>query len=206
MQTEAVFKIAFGAWAFLFLMPVGYANHKARRAHGSRFAQAANEYPPLLWVRGLVGIPLWVFLIDWLLSAHWFPWASVALPGWARWSGVGLGGGVVVLMWWTTLALGSNYRGTTGLHPNHKLVTHGPYRFVRHPMGAVSPLASIVLFLVSSNWVVGTGALILIGTVSIVRAPIEERELLERFGEDYLAYRRRTGRFLPRIRRRDGSW
>jgi protein-S-isoprenylcysteine O-methyltransferase Ste14 len=102
------------------------------------------------------------------------------------------------------LALGSNYRGTMGLHPNHKLVTHGPYRFVRHPMNAVFPLVSIVLFLLSANWVIGAGALILIGTISIVRAPIEERQLIERFGEEYRAYMRRTGRFFPRLRRRGG--
>jgi protein-S-isoprenylcysteine O-methyltransferase Ste14 len=99
-------------------------------------------------------------------------------------------------------ALGSNYRGTMGLHPNHTLVTHGPYRFVRHPINAVFPLGSIVLFLMSANWVLGAGALILIGTISIVRAPIEERQLIERFGEEYRAYIRRTGRFFPRVRRR----
>jgi hypothetical protein len=73
LQTEAVFKITFGIWAVLFLLPIGYAHRKAMREHGSRFAQAANEYPPLLWVRGLVGIPLWAFLIDWLLRRTKMP-------------------------------------------------------------------------------------------------------------------------------------
>ena len=206
MQTEAVFKVTFGVWVVLFfIIPIGYAQRKAMREHGSRFAQAANEYPPLLWVRVLVGIPLWAFLIDWLLSAHWFPWASVSLPVWARWSGVGFGGVVAGLMMWTMLALGSNYRGAMGLHPNHKLVTHGPYRFVRHPMNVVFPMVSIVLFMMSANWVIGVGALIVIGTVSIVRTPIEEKQLIERFGEEYRAYMRRTGRFFPRLRRRHGG-
>jgi protein-S-isoprenylcysteine O-methyltransferase Ste14 len=71
-------------------------------------------------------------------------------------------------------------------------------------MNAVCPLVSIVLFLLTANWVIGTGALILISTISIVRAPIEERELIERFGEEYRAYMRRTGRFFPRLRRRGG--
>ena len=69
------------------------------------------------------------------------------------------------------LALGSNYHGTMGLHPNHKLVTRGPYRFLRHPMNVVFPLVSIVLFLMSANWVISAAALILIGTLTIVRAP-----------------------------------
>jgi protein-S-isoprenylcysteine O-methyltransferase Ste14 len=147
------------------------------------------------------GVPLWIFLIDWLASAGWFPWASLSLPLWARWSGAGLGAVVAGLMWWTMVALGSNYRGTTGLHANHELVTHGPYRFVRHPMQAVAPLTSIVLFSLSANWVIGTGALVLIGTISIVRAPIEERELIERFGDEYRGYMQRAGRLFPRLRR-----
>ena len=201
MESETVFKMVFGAWAILFLGAVGYAQGRAMRRHGSRFAQAANEYRPLLWIRGLLGIPLWIFLIDWLASAVWFPWATISLPLWARWGGVGLGAVVAGLMWWTMVALGGNYRGTTGLHANHELVTHGPYRFVRHPMQAVAPLISIVLFSLSANWVVGTGALVLIGTISIVRAPIEERELIDRFGDEYRGYMQSTGRFFPRLRR-----
>ena len=71
-------------------------------------------------------------------------------------------------------------------------------------MNVVFPLVSIVLFLMSANWVIGVGALILICTISIVRAPIEEQQLIERFGEEYRAYMRRTGRFFPRLRRRGG--
>ena len=143
MQTEAVFKVTFGVWVVLFfIIPIGYAQREAMREHGSRFAQAANEYPPLLWVRGSVGIPLWVFLIDWLLSAHWFPWASVSLPVWARWSGVGFGGVVAGLMMWTMLALGSNYRGAMGLHPK----IHADCRLTHRNMyGAESfPLSAAV--------------------------------------------------------------
>lgn len=207
MQSETTFKIVFGVWVVLFLGAIGYAHIRAMREHGSRFAQAANEYKPLVWIRVLLGFPLWAFLIDWLASPGWFPWASIALPMWARRSSVGFGVVIVGLMWWTMIALGSNYRGTMGLHPNHKLITHGPYRLVRHPMNALFPLVSIVLFLLSANWVIGAGALILIGTISIVRAPIEEKQLIERFGEEYSAYMRRTGRFFPRLRRRgESSW
>jgi protein-S-isoprenylcysteine O-methyltransferase Ste14 len=205
METETAFKVAFGAWAVLLLMPIGYAHRKAIREHGARFAQCANEYPPVLWVRILLGIPLWAFLIDWLLPTRWFPWAFVSLPEWARWSGVAFGGIVIGLMWWTMLALGSNYRGSMGLHQNHKPVTHGPYRFMRHPMNAVFPLTSAVLFLVSANWVLGATSLVLIGAIGIMRAPVEERQLTERFGEEYRAYMQRTGRFFPHLRkRRDG--
>ena len=202
MQDEVIFKTAFGVMAVLILCPIGYVNHRAQREHGSRFAQAANEYPPLLWVRGVLAIPVYAALIDWLFSAHWFPWAVVPLPPWTRWTGVGLAGVVAGLLWWTLLSLGSNYRGTMGLHPNHTLITHGPYRMARHPMNAVFPFIAVVLFLLSANWLAGAPALALLGTVSIVRTRIEERQLIERFGDEYRAYAQRTGRLFPRLRRR----
>jgi protein-S-isoprenylcysteine O-methyltransferase Ste14 len=35
----------------------------------------------------------------------------------------------------------------------------------------------------------------------IARTSTEERKLVDRFGDDYVEYMRRTGRFLPRIPR-----
>jgi protein-S-isoprenylcysteine O-methyltransferase Ste14 len=199
MESESLLKIAFGMMAVMILSAVGHANHKARKRHGARFAQAANELPALLWVRALVGIPIWVFLVGWLVPADWFPWATVELPSWARWIGVGLAGAVSYLFWWIHLALGSNYHGTVGLHENHQLVTGGPYRFVRHPTYIAFPMAMIALFFLSANWVLGLGGFVLTVTISVVRAPVEERQLLERFGDGYRTYAARTGRFFPRV-------
>ena len=199
MGAESLLKIAFGVMAVMILGAVGHANHKAQKQHGARFAQAANERPVLLWVRGLVGIPLWVLIVGWLFSADWFPWATLELPGWARWAGVGLAGVVSLLFWWIHLALDSNYHGAMGLHENHQLVTGGPYRFVRHPTYVAFPLAMIALFLLSANWVLGLIGFILTATISLGRAPLEERQLLGRFGDEYRAYAAQTGRFFPRV-------
>jgi protein-S-isoprenylcysteine O-methyltransferase Ste14 len=38
-----------------------------------------------------------------------------------------------------------------------------------------------------------------------VRIPREERMLLEQFGEEYRVYMKRTGRLLPRLRRKNGE-
>ena len=64
MQAETTFKVVFGVWAVLFLGAIGHAQRKTMGKHGARFAQGANEYPPLLWIRGLVGISL-------LLASVW---------------------------------------------------------------------------------------------------------------------------------------
>ena len=74
MQLETTFKAVSGVWVVSFPGAIGYAHRKAMRKNGSRFAQWTNEYEPLLWIRTLLGVPLWAFLINWLASAGWFPW------------------------------------------------------------------------------------------------------------------------------------
>ena len=79
-----------------------------------------------------------------------------------------------------------------------RLVVRGPYRFVRNPMalaGIVQGLA--VGWAWGSVWVLVYA--VLGGVLWHVGArPVEERDLAERFGEDYERYRRRVGLWLPR--------
>jgi protein-S-isoprenylcysteine O-methyltransferase Ste14 len=77
-------------------------------------------------------------------------------------------------------------------------VTHGPYRWVRHPFYNSMGLFILAASLIAANWF-----LLLIGSVVffliVVRTRREEENLLARFGEDYRAYMKKTGCFLPRI-------
>ena len=199
MELETYMKITFVILIAMILTAIGYAQRKAQKLHGSSFAQAANEVPWLLWIRALIGIPLWIVMIGWFTSGNWIPWAYLSLPIWARWSGVMLAGLVSFLFWWIHLTLGSNYHGAMGLHEHHQLVTNGPYRFVRHPTYVAFPLATIAIFLLSANWLLGLLGFTVTLTISLNRAPIEEQKLLERFGEQYQTYSARTGRFFPRL-------
>ena len=77
-------------------------------------------------------------------------------------------------------------------------MTHGPYRWVRHPFYIFGFVWGLALSLVTANWLfalLGTGAL----TMLVIRTRIEEAKLTERFGDDYRAYVRRTGKFFPRF-------
>lgn len=197
MHDEAIFKISFGILAILILSAMVSTNIKAHREHGSPMVRAKNEYRPLIYVRLFLAIPLYAGLIDWLFSANWIPWSYLPIPVYLRWVGCGL---VIVegfLFWWIHLTLGSNYRSTMGLHEGHKLVTRGPYRFVRHPTYSAFLFMPVVLFLISANWLIGSSSFILFLILMIVRAPIEERELLDRFGDEYRLYMQGTNRFFP---------
>jgi len=82
------------------------------------------------------------------------------------------------------------------------LCVQGAYRWVRHPLYAsFITLGAPGLALFLDHWVflLWVGALHLLWHLVI---PFEERLLLARFGEEYRAYTRRTGRFVPRFGQR----
>lgn len=77
-----------------------------------------------------------------------------------------------------------------------RIVTSGVYGCVRHPMYASLLFLAWGAFLKSVS--VTTLALAVIATVALTAtAKVEEAENLERFGEAYRAYMKRTYRFVP---------
>ena len=80
---------------------------------------------------------------------------------------------------------------------NSRLVTHGPYRFIRHPMYATLLLGSLALVLNSPTplrvavWIVLLADLVL-------KLNYEERLLVKSF-PDYVAYQKTSKRLVPLI-------
>ena len=105
----------------------------------------------------------------------------------------------MALIWWVQWALGSNFSTTLHVRDEHTLVTHGPYRWVRHPMYAVLYVHMVALFLISANWLIGGALLLVLTLVVAVRLGKEEAVMVEKFGDEYRAYMERTGRLLPRV-------
>ena len=81
------------------------------------------------------------------------------------------------------------------------LVTHGPYRWVRHPFYMTAALLMASVTLLTANWLIGASSLLVLGLLAI-RTPKEEQMLIERFGDDYRRYMARTGRYFPLFSRR----
>ena len=125
-------------------------------------------------------------------------WSSFPLPSWARCSGVCLDAGSGRRLIRTFHNLGHNLTDAVVTQRNATLVTHGPDHWVRHPFYLAFAVAVIANTLITASLY-----LAITGTLTIVaRTFIEERQLIDRFGHDYVNYMRRTGRFLPRIGRR----
>jgi hypothetical protein len=98
-------------------------------------------------------------------------------------------------------ALGDNVSETVFTKDGQELVTHGPYRWVRHPLYTTGITLVVALGLTASNWFVLAAAVAAALAIRCWIIPAEERALLARFGKDYARYRRTTGALIPRRRK-----
>ena len=86
-------------------------------------------------------------------------------------------------------------------HPEEgHIVNSGIYGILRHPIYASILRVSIGLALLNGNAnAIAFAILVPLGLASWIRL-VEEKELIERFGEPYLDYRKRTPAFWSRLR------
>jgi protein-S-isoprenylcysteine O-methyltransferase Ste14 len=102
------------------------------------------------------------------------------------------------LRWRARRALGRQFAYSLRLVDDHALVTGGIYSRIRHPAYTGDLLFHLFLPLLFNSWI-GSGAMLFLIPCFIYRIRVEERLLVERFGETYRAYQQRSWRLLPFI-------
>lgn len=133
-----------------------------------------------------------------LVAPQTIAWASLSLPSWVRWAGVVLGAVSLAGLLWVHTALGKNWSAWLELKEGQTLVTHGPYRRVRHPMYTALYGLYIGWTLLTANWLLGVAWIGTFTLLTVTRIRHEEAMMVERFGDAYREYMEKTGRFLPR--------
>lgn len=174
-----------------------YRRAQARRAAGT--IPRREEPAGLIAGRLAVSLPLFGGVFCYLANPAWMEWSSLALPVWIRWAGVGLGVLVVPAVYWVLTTLGANVSETVLTKASHQLVTNGPYRWVRHPLYTAGILLFASMGLIAANWFILLCAAAAAVAIRFAVVPREERELIEKFGEEYRRYRDGTGALLPRL-------
>jgi protein-S-isoprenylcysteine O-methyltransferase Ste14 len=197
MTDENVFRTALITILVCAAAVRGYYGVRSRRSGGKL---AISENRLVMGLMGLVGLVGAYLLIGYLLFPGWVAWAALPLPSWVRWVGVALGVTAIPFLYWTHHTLGKGFSQALQVKEGQVLVTSGPYRWVRHPMYTIIVMILICLFLVSENWAIGV---VFLG-VAVVFVPLrvksEEAMMVQKFGDDYRTYQRRTGSLLnPRF-------
>ncbi len=95
--------------------------------------------------------------------------------------------------------LGRNWSISLEIRGDHKLVTTGVYRLIRHPMYSSFFLFALAQFLLLPNWFAGASGLLGVGLLYTFRIRQEERMMLERFGTEYRNCMAHTKRLIPWI-------
>lgn len=83
-----------------------------------------------------------------------------------------------------------------------RLVVAGPYLIVRNPMAVAGIAQGVAMGLILGSWIVVVWAICGSLVWNAIVRPVEERDLEERFGEPFRAYRDRVSCWVPRRRPR----
>ena len=141
-----------------------------------------------------------IFAIGLLVAA----WDFIQLQK-AIWTlGLLNGVGLAILVGGTILrqigkrTLGKSYSYGLRTLKDQKLIQHGVYRYIRHPITLAAIIYTPAIPLVLSSLY---GSLVMLGIIPLFlyRIGIEEKMLIEKFGSEYIQYMKRTERLIPFI-------
>jgi protein-S-isoprenylcysteine O-methyltransferase Ste14 len=197
-MNENIFRVLAAVILFSGIGISSYFRRKADRDTGEKISRRVDGTPMMTLIR-IGGLILWLSPLVYLINPVWMAWSKIGLPESVRWLGVGFGILCVLGIYWLFSSIGSGISPTSATRQEHQLVTSGPYRWVRHPLYTVGSSLFIAFGMMSDNWFIALlGVLAFIGMA--IRTPKEEANLIEKFGDEYREYMKRTGRFLPKFR------
>jgi len=174
-----------------------YFRRKADLESGEKISRSVDGAVTMTLIR-IGGLILWLSPLIYLINPAWMAWSKVGLPEWARWLGVGIGVFCVIGVYWLFSSIRGGITPTSATRQQHRLVTHGPYRWVRHPLYTVGSSMFISFGMMADSWLIAAlGVLAFIGMA--IRTPKEEANLIAKFGEEYREYMKQTGRFFPKL-------
>ncbi len=196
-MNENIFRILAALILFTGMGISFYFRLKADRESGEKLSRKADGSVMMNVIR-IGGLVLWLSPLVYLINPAWMAWSKIGLPEWTRWLGVGIGILCVFGIYWLFSSIGSGITPVSATRREHKLSTRGIYRWVRHPLYTIGSSFIVSFGMMADNWFIALfGVLAFIAMA--VRTPKEEANLIEKFGDEYREYMKRTGKFLPKI-------
>ena len=100
---------------------------------------------------------------------------------------------------WAISTLGRFFTLNVTISDEQRVVTSGPYRWVRHPSYTADLLAFTGIGLALGNWLALLAAAVLPLIGLLVRIRVEEKALFAKLGEPYRAYAQDRKRLVPLV-------
>ena len=196
-MNENIFRFLAAVILFTGMSISIYFRRKADRDTGEKLSRKADGNAMMTAIR-IGGLVLWLSPFVYLINPAWMAWSKVGLPDSVRWLGVGIGVLCVFGIYWLFSSIGSGITPTSATRKEHKLVTNGIYRYIRHPLYTFGSSMFVAFGMMADNWFIAALG-ILTFILMAIRTPKEEANLIEKFGDEYRDYMKRTGRFLPKL-------
>jgi protein-S-isoprenylcysteine O-methyltransferase Ste14 len=133
-------------------------------------------------------------------TTNWLDFANYSLPNWAGWLGVILILLALAIFRQSHADLGLNWSPSLEIRKEHKLITNGIFRYIRHPMYASQWIWVIAQPLLLQNWLAGFLDLFVFIFFYTLRVRAEEKMMLETFGDEYREYMKKTGAIFPKMK------
>ena len=196
-MNENIFRILAALVLFTGMGISTYFRLKADKETGEKISRKVDGSAMMNIIR-FGGLILWLSPLVYLINPNWMNWSKIGLPESIRWLGVGIGVLCTFGIYWLFSSIGSGITPTSATRKEHKLVTRGIYRWIRHPLYTIGSSFIVSFGMMADNWFIAAfGILAFILMAS--RTPKEEANLIEKFGDEYREYMKRTGRYLPRF-------
>ena len=196
-MNENIFRILAALVLFTGTGISTYFRLKADKETGEKISRKVDGSAMMNIIR-FGGLILWLSPLVYLINPNWMNWSKIGLPESIRWLGVGIGVLCTFGIYWLFSSIGSGITPTSATRKEHKLITRGIYRWIRHPLYTIGSSFIISFGMMADNWFI-TAFGILAFILMASRTPKEESNLVEKFGDEYREYMKRTGRYLPRL-------
>jgi protein-S-isoprenylcysteine O-methyltransferase Ste14 len=139
-----------------------------------------------------LSIPVYVIYPSWLLIFN------LAFPDWLRFIALCSALMTLPFLRWAHCSLGKQYSPHLELIKEHQLITDGLYKIIRHPMYTFLIIFMLSISVLAANLVIIVPHLTAI-VLLLLRLNKEEAMLLDKFGDVYNEYMKKTGRLLPKF-------
>ncbi len=196
-MSENIFRILAAVILITGMSISMYYRSKADRDAGEKLSRKADGNAMMTIIR-IGGLILWLSPFVYLINPQWMAWSKVGLPDSVRWAGVVFGVLCVLGIYWLFSSIGTGITPVSATRKEHKLVTNGIYRYIRHPLYTIGSSLFISFGMMADSWFIAALG-ILTFILMAIRTPKEEANLIEKFGDEYREYMKRTGRFLPKF-------
>lgn len=147
----------------------------------------------LLLTAYIVGISAAAFF------ALWVPWAAISPAREASVAGTLVLWGGIGLRWWAMNTLGRYFTFTVQASADQPVVSHGPYRILRHPGYTGVLLAMVSMGLLLANWLSVLALAVAVVAGMSYRISVEEGALASTLGPAYEDYCSSRKRLIPLV-------